>query len=78
MDLLLLAIGFRSQQSNEPKSDDAPSNFWQPIQDNRVEGDFSHIAFRHSAYNWLTRQPVLRGLAIGSAIAALAMRFNRR
>ncbi|WP_427159894.1 SDR family oxidoreductase [Aliinostoc sp. HNIBRCY26] len=44
VDSLLLAIGFNLQRSNEPKSEDAPNNFYQPVpEDSRVDGDYRHL-----------------------------------
>lgn len=51
MDALLLAIGFQAQRTEEAKSVDAPHNLYHPIDDNRVDGDFGSITFRHSADN---------------------------
>ncbi|MCC2695391.1 SDR family oxidoreductase [Nodularia sp. LEGE 04288] len=44
VDSLLLLIGFNLQRSNEPKSEDAPNNFYQSVSEqDRVEGDFSNL-----------------------------------
>lgn len=44
VDSLLLLIGFNLQRSNEQKSEDAPNNFYQPVQqDGRVDGDYQNL-----------------------------------
>jgi NAD(P)-dependent dehydrogenase (short-subunit alcohol dehydrogenase family) len=78
MDALLLLGGFGSQRSDEPKSADAPDNLYGPIAGyNRVEGDYGHLALGRSAYNWLTRRPLLQRVLAGSALAALAVASAR-
>ncbi|HYW21932.1 MAG TPA: SDR family oxidoreductase [Nodularia sp. (in: cyanobacteria)] len=44
VDSLLLLIGFNLQRTNEPKSEDAPNNFYQSVpEQDRVEGDFNNL-----------------------------------
>ncbi len=44
VDSLLLLIGFNLQHSDEPKSEDAPNNFYQPVpEDNRIDGDYQNL-----------------------------------
>jgi NAD(P)-dependent dehydrogenase (short-subunit alcohol dehydrogenase family) len=44
VDSLLLAIGFNLQHSDEPKSEDAPNNFYQPVpEDDRIDGDYQNL-----------------------------------
>ena len=53
VDNLLLLIGFVGQRTNEPKSEDAPNNVFEPIEGyNRVEGDFGHLEIP-SLTDWL-------------------------
>ncbi len=74
MDALLLAIGFKAQRTEEPKSADAPHNLYHPIDDdNRVDGDFGSITFRHSAYNTLGRHPALRRIVFGAVLGTAAL-----
>ncbi|HEY0738928.1 MAG TPA: SDR family oxidoreductase [Herpetosiphonaceae bacterium] len=74
MDRLMLLAGFSSQQTDQPKSVDAPNNLYTPEdRDNRVEGDFGHITFKRSLYNWLGRHPYLRRALFGSALGAAAL-----
>lgn len=73
MDKLLLWVGFKSQQTDQPKSVNAPNNLYTPEdRDNRVEGDFGHLTFKRSLYNWLGRHPYLRRALFGSALGAAA------
>lgn len=74
MDKLHLLVSFKAQKTDEPKSLDAPDNLYAPAdRDNRIEGDFSDIAFRRSAYNWLGRHPWARRTLFGSALGAAAL-----
>ncbi|HEY0606777.1 MAG TPA: SDR family oxidoreductase [Herpetosiphonaceae bacterium] len=74
MDRLMLLAGFSSQQTDQPKSVNAPNNLYAPEdRDNRVEGDFGHITFKRSLYNWLGRHPYLRRALFGSALGAAAL-----
>ncbi|NMG09682.1 SDR family oxidoreductase [Brasilonema sp. UFV-L1] len=72
VDSLLLLIGFQLQHSSEPKSEDAPNNFSQPVPaHDRVDGDYGHLVIP-SVSDWLDKNPVLQWGAIAStAILAL-------
>lgn len=74
VDSLLLLIGFRLQQTGEPKAEDAPNNLYGPVPEHdRVEGDFSHLVIP-SLTDWLDRHPPLKGIAItGTALGLTAM-----
>ncbi len=81
VDTLLLAIGFPLQKTDEPKSEDAPNNLYEPIQGyDRVNGDFDHLEIP-SITDLLDKGP---SLAIGAftvaalGFAALMGRFNDR
>jgi NAD(P)-dependent dehydrogenase (short-subunit alcohol dehydrogenase family) len=84
MDALIRRVDFRSQQTNEPKGEDAPDNLFAPVSGyDRVEGDFSALATPHSLYNWLETHPLARrgalaGLAAGAALAAGVRSANSR
>ncbi|HEY9874976.1 MAG TPA: SDR family oxidoreductase [Candidatus Obscuribacterales bacterium] len=72
VDSLLLLVGFRLQHSNDPKSEDAPNNLYEPIpDDNRVKGDYSNLEIP-SVSDWLDKNPVFKWGAIAST-AALAL-----
>jgi NAD(P)-dependent dehydrogenase (short-subunit alcohol dehydrogenase family) len=78
VDNLLLLIGFQGQRTNEPKSEDAPDNVFEPIQGyDRVEGDFGELTIP-SFTDWLDKNPTLKWGAIaatalgGVALAMLA------
>lgn len=83
VDNLLLLIGFAGQRTNEPKSEDAPDNVFEPIEGfNRVDGDFDHLVLP-SVSDWLAKNPTLKWGAIATmafgafAIATLAKQaFN--
>lgn len=73
MDALLNQIGFQLQQTKEPKSEDAPDNLFQPIDDDRVEGDFSAQA-RPSVSTWLNTHPAAKwGTIAALGVALLAV-----
>jgi NAD(P)-dependent dehydrogenase (short-subunit alcohol dehydrogenase family) len=75
VDTGLLWAGFWTQQSNEPKSLDAPDNLFHSLHGyDYVEGKFSDIALRHSAYNWLARHPYLRWTITGMALGLIGLR----
>jgi len=72
VDSLLLLVGFRLQHSNDPKSEDAPNNLYEPIpDDNRVKGDYTNLEIP-SVSDWLDKNPVFKWGAIAST-AALAL-----
>ncbi len=68
VDWALARVGLAAQQSDEPRSAEAPSNLFGPLDDGRVRGDYAHLAFRHSLANWLQTKPLVRG---GLALALL-------
>jgi NAD(P)-dependent dehydrogenase (short-subunit alcohol dehydrogenase family) len=73
MDAILVRTGFKGQQTEEPKSDDAPHNLYHPIGGyNRVQGDFSEQA-KKSAASWLDTHPAARKVVKGAALAAVAV-----
>jgi hypothetical protein len=74
MDALVNQVGFQLQQTKEPKSEDKPDNLFEPIADNRVEGDFSDQA-RPSVSTWLNIHPAAKWGAIATlgAIALTAL-----
>lgn len=72
VDNLLLLIGFQFQHTNEPKSEDAPNNLYEPIPaHDRVEGDFSHLTIP-SFTDWLDMNPPLKWGAIAAAALGAA------
>lgn len=74
VDNLLLLIGFAGQRTNEPKSEDAPHNVFEPIEGyDRVEGDFGNLAIP-SFTDWLDKNPALKwGAIAGTALGALVL-----
>ncbi|MBW4564741.1 MAG: SDR family oxidoreductase [Mojavia pulchra JT2-VF2] len=71
-DSLLQLIGFPLQRSDEPKSEDAPNNLYEPVpQHTRVDGDYSHLVIP-TFLDWLDKNPILKWGSIGS-VAALAL-----
>lgn len=72
VDNLLLAIGFVGQRTDEPKSEDAPNNVFEPIQGyDRVEGDFSNLTIP-SFTDWLDKNPPLKWGAVAAAALGVA------
>ena len=84
MDALVQRVGFRTQQTDEPKGEDAPDNLFAPVPGyDHVEGDFSALATPRSLYNWLEMHPLVRrgavaGLAAGAAVMAGMRSANGR
>jgi hypothetical protein len=75
VEAFLLSIAFRLQKTNQPKSPAAPDNLHAHLPGyTTVEGDFSHLALRRSAYTWLQMRPTLRraltSLGIGLVLLA--------
>ena len=75
----MLPIGVKAQQTDEPKSADAPNNLFQPIEQySHVEGDFSKQSMPFSLSDWLDFHPVaLRAAFVGTAAGIIAMRRKR-
>lgn len=72
VDNLLLVIGFAGQRTNEPKSEDAPNNVFEPIQGyDRVEGDFGNLTIP-SFTDWLDKNPPLKWGAVAAAALGVA------
>ncbi len=83
MDAILLAIGFRFQRTNEPKSEDAADNVFEPIDPSegydRVEGDFGNLTIPNFT-DWLDRNPTLKWgavAAVGLGLTTLVGTFLR-
>ncbi|MBW4561111.1 MAG: SDR family oxidoreductase [Mojavia pulchra JT2-VF2] len=74
-DSILLAIAFKAQRTNEPKSEDAPNNVFEPIEGyDTVEGDFRNLSIP-SFLDGLDMNPPLKWGALAFAalgVAALA------
>ncbi len=69
VDSLLLLVGFPLQRSSEPKSEEAPNNFYQPVAEhNGVDGDFSNQVIP-SITDWLDKNPILQWGAVAGAVA---------
>lgn len=84
VDTLLLLVGFQGQRTNEPKSEDAPNNVFEPIQGyDRVEGDFGELVIP-SVTDWLDKNPPLKWGALaatalgGVALAMLATQVSSK
>ncbi|MDZ8088665.1 MAG: SDR family oxidoreductase [Nostoc sp. DedQUE12b] len=72
VDSLLLAIAFQGQRTNEPKSEDAPNNVFEPINNyDRVEGDFGNLTIP-SFLDSLDMNPALKWGAIALAVFGIA------
>jgi hypothetical protein len=73
LDTVLTRFGFDGQRTDEPKSEDAPDNMFQTLDnDDRVHGDFSEVALQSSAYTWLATHPRAKGALAATALGALA------
>ncbi len=74
VDAILRVIGFPLQRTNEPKSEDAPDNVFEPIEGyNKVEGDFGSLTIP-SITDWFDKNPPLKWSAIAAtAVGAVAL-----
>ncbi|OUL29176.1 short-chain dehydrogenase [Nostoc sp. RF31YmG] len=71
-DSLLLAIAFKGQRTNEPKSEDAPNNVFAPIEGyDKVEGDFRNLSIPSFLDN-LDKNPPLKWGALAFAALGIA------
>ncbi len=73
LDFLFNQIGFRLQQTKEAKPESAPDNLFEPIDDNRVKGDFTRQSHR-SIFTWLNTHPVAKwGAIVAIAVTAFGI-----
>jgi hypothetical protein len=79
MDAIMLLGGFGSQQTDEPKPEDAPDALFEPVEDqDRAEGDFDSLTLSRSLTTWLDTHPVAkRGLIAGAALGVAAALWSR-
>jgi NAD(P)-dependent dehydrogenase (short-subunit alcohol dehydrogenase family) len=74
MDAILMRMAFNGQKTDEPKSEDAPSNLFEPIMGyNKVYGDFINRAKSTSIFNWLETHPIAGLALVGTAFGAATM-----
>src|SRR5919107_1341707 len=79
MDAIMVPGGFGSQQTDEPKPEDAPDALFEPVEDqDRVEGDFGGQTLSRSLSTWLDTHPTAkRGLVAGAALGVAAALRSR-
>lgn len=59
LDQILVRVGFRLQETSEPRTADAPDNLYHPVPGYGASRG-PYRALKHSAYNWVqTRSPLL-------------------
>ena len=81
MDLMLSRVGIRFEGTNEPTPGGSPGNLYQPLDNNRADGDFSGRARGFSLYTWLQLHPRARLAATAGTMllgAPLVGRLMRR
>ncbi len=81
MDLMLSRVGIRFEGTHEPAPGGSPGNLYQPLDNNRAEGDFSDRARGFSLYTWLQLHPGARLAATAGTMllgAPLVGRLMRR
>lgn len=72
VDQILLLVGFQLQKTNEPKSEDAPDNLYEPIPaHDKVEGDFGNLEIP-TFTDWLDKNPPLKWGALAAAALGVA------
>ncbi len=79
LDRYLARTGFKSQQTSQPSSSDAPSNLWQPVDgpdgvDHGAHGRFDKRAHPRSAQAWLSRHHAVAAAGM-TALAVAGARF---
>jgi NAD(P)-dependent dehydrogenase (short-subunit alcohol dehydrogenase family) len=74
MDAIMLYVGFRWQQTDELKREEAPDYLFEPVEGNdRIEGDLGKWSFSRSLSTWLDIHPrTKRGAILGGTLLALA------
>ena len=74
MDALMLVGGFGSQQTDEPKPEDAPDALFAPVEgQDRAEADFGGQTLSRSLTTWLDTHPATkRGLIAFAALGVAA------
>lgn len=76
IDAVLERIGFAAQHTDVPSGDDA---LYEPrLDDNRVEGEITHHAFRFSPYTWLQTHPKAKAVAALTGAALVGGTLSRR
>lgn len=66
LDYLFERVAFPLQQTNEPKSEDAPNNLYEAVPaHDKVKGDFDNLAIP-SVTDWLDKNPPLKWGAIAT------------
>ncbi|MEH2251174.1 hypothetical protein [Nostoc sp.] len=64
-----MLVSLDLQRTSEPKSEDAPNNFYQSVpEDNRVEGGFGNLVVP-SVSDWLDKNLLLQWGAIAGTLA---------
>lgn len=67
VDLILTAIAFPLQRTNQPKAEYDANNLYEPMPGfNRVEGDFGHLTIP-SVSDWIAMSPVATAIADATA-----------
>ncbi len=77
LNAFLSRAGYTMQRSDEPKSERAPDNLFQPLEnETRIKGDFDSQARRGSFYTWSKTHPTtssaVAGALLGGALLILA------
>lgn len=77
-DRIFSRIGYRSQMTDQPKSDQAPSNLYGHLEGyDRVQGSFSEEAKPISVYTGLSTRPALRW-AVMAVLAGVGLTLVTR
>jgi NAD(P)-dependent dehydrogenase (short-subunit alcohol dehydrogenase family) len=78
LDRYLARTGYKSQQTDQPQSADAPANLWRPADSARgrdfgAHGEFDHTAITRDPQLWASQHHgalATAGAAVGAAVAA--------
>ncbi len=76
VDAVLLLTAFVGQRTNEPKSEDAPDNLYEPIEGyDKIEGDFGKLVIPSFLDN-VDMNPALKWGAVGAVALGVAALFG--
>ncbi|MBW4649058.1 MAG: SDR family oxidoreductase [Kastovskya adunca ATA6-11-RM4] len=75
LDVVLTLVGFPGQRTDQPKSENAPDNLYEPMEGYcQVEGDFNELTIP-SISDWVVKNPALKWSAIALPVLGAAALF---
>jgi hypothetical protein len=72
MDAIMGPMGYRWQQMEEPKPEDAPDYLYEPLEeDERIEGRLGRWAVSRSLSTWLDTHPAAKAALVAATVLGL-------